>query len=143
MTDYEPVDVQPLPGLTLAAVKQLSASRDDDGFWNDVRFLADRFWTVSDEESRLIRWHHFVLAVGNFKRQAGRRLRPPALCGQADRPPSPAIRRTVCTWTRQLLASPHGRLHARIPHRNSSEQRAKGCRGPRCRPRAASAQARL
>src|SRR6266702_2069663 len=47
-------------------------------------FLADRFWAAREEELRLICWHHLVLAVGNFKRQGGRRLRPPALPGQAD-----------------------------------------------------------
>jgi hypothetical protein len=74
-----------LPGLTLAAVNQLSTSWDDGGLWADVLVLADRFWAASEGVSRLICWHHLVLAVGNLKRQTGRRLRPPALHGQADR----------------------------------------------------------
>jgi hypothetical protein len=68
-----------LPGLTRTAVERLSADWDDGGLWRDVLFLADRFWQARDEELRLLRWHHLVLAVGNFKRENGRRLRPATL----------------------------------------------------------------
>lgn len=44
----------------------------------DIEWLAERFWsTVGDQ--RVVAWHHLVLAVGNFKRQSGRRLRPARL----------------------------------------------------------------
>jgi hypothetical protein len=84
-TDHGQLGAPSLPSLTSTAVNQLSSSWDDGGLWDDVLFLADRFWDASEQESRLIGWHHLVLAVGNFKRQTGRRLRPPALQGQADR----------------------------------------------------------
>jgi hypothetical protein len=44
-----------------------------------VILLADRIWAASGDHARLIAWHHVVLAVGNFKRQRGRRLRPASL----------------------------------------------------------------
>jgi hypothetical protein len=84
-TNCGTIDEQPFPDLTLAAVQQLSATWDDGGLWEDVLFLADRFWAANEEGSRLMCWHHLVLAVGNFKRQTGRRLRPSALHDQADR----------------------------------------------------------
>jgi hypothetical protein len=34
---------------------------------------------ASDAAQRQVAWHHLVLAVGNFKRQSGRRLRPTRL----------------------------------------------------------------
>lgn len=52
---------------------------DDRGLWDDVLFLADQVWNASEDWTRRVSWHHLVLAVGNFKRQGGRRLRPAAL----------------------------------------------------------------
>lgn len=80
----------PLPGLAAEDVRRLSESWDDGGLWNDILWLADRF-VASEGELRSVAWHHLVMAVGNFKRQAGRRLRPLKLAdtdfvGLSDRP---------------------------------------------------------
>lgn len=42
-------------------------------------FLALRVWDADGERERAARWHHLVMAVGNFKRPSGRRLRPEAI----------------------------------------------------------------
>lgn len=73
----------PLPGLDADAVANLAGDWDDGGLWNDVRRLAARFWTAEGSE-RTLAWHHLVLAVGNFKRQPGRRLRPARLTDQPE-----------------------------------------------------------
>lgn len=65
-----------LPGLTPARVIALAGTWDDGGLWADVCWLAERCWENDDAEPLTLRWHHLVLAVGNFKRQSGRRLRP-------------------------------------------------------------------
>lgn len=65
-----------LPGLTPARVIALAGTWDDGGLWADVCWLAERCWKNDDAEPLTLRWHHLVLAVGNFKRQSGRRLRP-------------------------------------------------------------------
>lgn len=52
----------------------------DVGLWGDVALLADRYWSAP-ADGKVAAWHHLVLAVGNFKRDAGRRLRPAALPG--------------------------------------------------------------
>lgn len=41
----------------------------------DIEWLSERFWSTTGDE-HVVAWHHLVLAVGNFKRQSGRRLRP-------------------------------------------------------------------
>lgn len=64
-----------LPGLDGHAIESLATSWDDGGLWADIRWLAERFLTAGDSDAFLA-WHHLVLAVGNFKRQRGRRLRP-------------------------------------------------------------------
>jgi hypothetical protein len=74
-----------LPALTCAAVKNLISGWNDRGLWEDVRILADRFLEASGSEEEALRWHHLVMAVGNFKRQPGRRLRPASLCKPATR----------------------------------------------------------
>lgn len=68
----------PLPGLDAAAIRQLAGSWSDEGFWEDIEWLSERFWLTSGDE-HVAAWHHLVLAVGNFKRQPGRRLRPARL----------------------------------------------------------------
>jgi hypothetical protein len=79
---------QALPGLTRAAVRNLISGWNDGGLWDDVLFLADRFLEArSGEEEQVLRWHHLVMAVGNFKRQSGRRLRPPSPRGLTARSP--------------------------------------------------------
>ncbi len=65
-----------LPGLTASRASALAGTWDDGGLWEDVRWLARRCWLSDDATPISLRWHHLVLAVGNFKRQSGRRLRP-------------------------------------------------------------------
>lgn len=65
-----------IPGFEPAVVERFAATWDDAGLWGDVTALACRFWGAESDEDRTVRWHHLVLAVGNFKRQSGRRLRP-------------------------------------------------------------------
>lgn len=65
-----------LPGLDSDTIRRWAGTWDDGGLWGDVEVLADRFWTSADGTERLTGWHHLVLAVGNFKRESGRRLRP-------------------------------------------------------------------
>jgi hypothetical protein len=77
--DTESEDDEALPGLTVAAVEQFGGKWNDGALWDDVLFLSDRVWSASEDQIRRICWHHFVLAVGNFKRQGGRRLRPASL----------------------------------------------------------------
>ncbi len=60
-------------------VDALNREWADGGLWRDVRWLASEVWRSDGREQR-IRWHHLCLAVGNFKRQPGRRLDP----GQLD-----------------------------------------------------------
>jgi len=45
-----------------------------DGAWEDIRYLARLVFAAcqqSDKTAALSRWHHLLLAVGNYKRQAG------------------------------------------------------------------------
>lgn len=69
----------PLPHLTATSVSHLASSWSDGGLWADVTTLAQLFFAATDDEAATLRWHHLVLAIGNFKRQPGRRLRPAAL----------------------------------------------------------------
>jgi hypothetical protein len=48
----------------------------------DVESLAGALFVTQDKRRLGFLWHHFVLAVGNFKRQPGRRLYPAALTPQ-------------------------------------------------------------
>lgn len=43
------------------------------GGWQDVEYVAWLFLTAdpSDDEQTALRWHHFLMAVGNFKRSTG------------------------------------------------------------------------
>jgi hypothetical protein len=72
-----------LPGLEARVIRKLSETWSDDGLWADVSWLADRFW-VSEKDEQLVAWHHLVMAVGNFKRQSGRRLKPPLLAARLE-----------------------------------------------------------
>lgn len=72
-----------LPGLEASAISGLFETWSDGGLWADVNWLADRFW-ASEKDDRLVAWHHLVMAVGNFKRQRGRRLQPPLLAPRLD-----------------------------------------------------------
>lgn len=74
--DVNWADLHELPGLTISTLHRIGGTWSDGGLWDDVIFLANRFWDANTNDVRLICWHHLVLAVGNFKRQPGRRLRP-------------------------------------------------------------------
>jgi len=65
-----------LLGVPLERVRALANSWSDGGLWDDILWLALQAWSASGENERRMRWHHLVMAVGNFKRQGGRRLRP-------------------------------------------------------------------
>jgi hypothetical protein len=80
-------------GLSANLVVQLANRWTDTGLWEDVMTLSQRFHAAAGEEERRLAWHHLVLAVGYFKRQPGRRLRPAPLhvSPEADAP-QPATR---------------------------------------------------
>jgi hypothetical protein len=65
-----------LPGLTASRALALAQTWNDGGLWDDVLWLGRRCWQTHEPTPLALRWHHLVLAVGNFKRQPGRRLRP-------------------------------------------------------------------
>ena len=94
-----------LPGLTNKRIRNLASRWNDTGLWGDIEYLADRFLAASDGEVDL-RWHHLVLAVGNFKRQGGRRLIPTHL--QPDT--------TTRNQARPIIAVPgHGQVSCDDP----------------------------
>ena len=83
----------PRPHLVMAAasIDALSAqfSPPGDELWGDIRCLAGQFTAASPGSNDwTTRWHHFVLAVGNFKRQGGTRLFPAPL-PQSTAAPTP------------------------------------------------------
>jgi hypothetical protein len=63
-------------GVPAARLRALGETWDDGGLWNDILWLALLARSATDDRERRMRWHHLVMAVGNFKRQNGRRLRP-------------------------------------------------------------------
>lgn len=63
-------------GVPVERIRLLGDSWSDGGLWNDIAWLALRTWEAADDDERRLRWHHLVMAVGNFKRQGGRRVRP-------------------------------------------------------------------
>jgi hypothetical protein len=63
-------------GVPVERIRAVGGAWSDGGLWDDVLLLADLAWTAPDDGERRMRWHHLVMAVGNFKRQNGRRLRP-------------------------------------------------------------------
>jgi hypothetical protein len=69
-------DSDPLPGFTASRARKLATEWDDEGLWADVASLGEQFWAASDAVDRAVRWHHVVLAVGNFKRPRARWLSP-------------------------------------------------------------------
>ena len=74
-------DVDALPGFTASRARKLAAGWDDGGLWDDVAWLGEHFWAATDPADRAVRWHHLVLAVGNFKRPQARWLTPCRLEG--------------------------------------------------------------
>jgi len=82
--DDADVELRPaLPNLDGVAIDQLLMAWGDGGLWQDIEQLAARFW-LAEERNRSISWHHLVMAVGNFKRPRGRRLRPNLGASLAD-----------------------------------------------------------
>ncbi len=80
-------DSDPLPGFTASRARKLAAEWEDKELWDDVAWLGEHFWAASDPVDRAVRWHHVVLAVGNFKRPRARWLRPCRLEGIPIRQP--------------------------------------------------------
>ena len=63
-------------GVPAERIRALGETWDDGGLWDDILWLALLARAATDDRERRMRWHHLVMAVGNFKRQRGRRLRP-------------------------------------------------------------------
>src|SRR5690349_11284816 len=70
------LDCEALPGFTASRAMKLAAGWDDGGLWDDVAWLGEHFWAAAGPADRAVRWHHLVLAVGNFKRPRARWLSP-------------------------------------------------------------------
>lgn len=70
-----------LPGLTAEAIEMLAGKWGGSGgaeLWDDIRRLVTAYDRAAPTD-RTRAWHHLVMAVGNFKRDGGRRLHPPRL----------------------------------------------------------------
>jgi hypothetical protein len=65
--------------LDCAGLRELGEAWSDGGLWEDILWLSLLVWSATDGKDRLSSWHHLVMAVGNFKRQGGRRLQPARL----------------------------------------------------------------
>jgi hypothetical protein len=83
-------DLDPLPGFNAPRGRKLAAGWDDGGLWDDVAWLGEYFWAATDPADRAVRWHHVVLAVGNFKRPRARWLCPCRLEGIGRQQPNVA-----------------------------------------------------
>jgi hypothetical protein len=74
-------------GVPAESIRELGESWSDGSLWDDIIWLATLARASGNETERRMRWHHLVMAVGNFKRQSGRRLRPSSVSPAA----SPAL----------------------------------------------------
>ena len=63
-------------GIPVERIRTFGDAWSDGGLWDDILWLADGVWKATEDDERRMRWHHLVMAIGNFKRQNGRRLRP-------------------------------------------------------------------
>jgi hypothetical protein len=63
-------------GVPAERIRAFGETWDDGGLWDDILWLALLARAATDDRERRMRWHHLVMAVGNFKRQGGRRLKP-------------------------------------------------------------------
>lgn len=66
----------PLDGVIAERVGRWASRWTDTGLWDEVLLLANRVWAAPSSSDQALAWHHLLLAVGNFKRQGGRRIRP-------------------------------------------------------------------
>jgi hypothetical protein len=99
-------------GVPAERIRVFGGAWSDGGLWDDIAWLADRAWAAPDDDERQVRWHHLVMAIGNFKRQNGRRLRPARIApahatahaARHDRFRVPAGPEVICddagSWTR-------------------------------------------
>ncbi|MFV8165788.1 hypothetical protein ACNQVK_27430 [Mycobacterium sp. 134] len=85
-----PPESDPLPGFTASRARRLATDWRDDGLWDDAEWLGRQFWAASTPDDRALRWHHLVLAVGNFKRPRTRWLSPCRLQGIPGQQPRTA-----------------------------------------------------
>jgi|SRR5712691_6187712 len=69
----------PILGVPPSQIRAFGEAWSDGGLWDDIAFLALLAWGAADDRERQMRWHHLVMAAGNFKRQRGRRLRPSSI----------------------------------------------------------------
>lgn len=90
-------------GLPRGRIQALAGAWSDGGLWDDIVWLALLARASADDQERRMRWHHLVMAFGNFKRQGGRRLRPDPVSPatsltavvQSDNFPVPGLGRPV------------------------------------------------
>jgi len=81
--------IAPFDGVAAVDISRWASRWNDTGLWSDVLLLADRVWGASAADERVLAWHHLLMAVGNFKRQGGRRIMP-----AVDLPPARPVSRT-------------------------------------------------
>src|SRR4051812_45535684 len=114
------VDVMPGSAQSASAVPPLGIAGDrlqalaykwpDHGLWDDILWLASIACAPGSEAARAARWHHLLMAVGNFKRPTGRRLWPTRLTPRGRLTLSPnsprlAVPGTSVTFERDAGAS--------------------------------------
>lgn len=95
----------PLPGLDAARIEAFADHWEDQGLWEDVQIIARRLWAAEDEVERAWVWHHLVMAVGNFKRDGGRRLHPVRLAANDSAPDVAAGDTLIVPGSRTALAA--------------------------------------
>ena len=63
----------------------------DRGLWDDVLVLSQILWDQAEgSHEQWTAFHHLLMAVGNFKREGGRRIHAPRLRLRGGVPPSPS-----------------------------------------------------
>jgi hypothetical protein len=68
-------------GVPAERIRALGETLDDGGLWDDILWLALLARAATDGGERRMRWHHLVMAVGNFKRQGGQAAEALAAAG--------------------------------------------------------------
>src|SRR4051812_14454858 len=81
-------------GLSAEEIKALARTFASSGLggWEDIEWLADRFWAPDFDPPRA---HHLLMAVGNFKRQGGTVIHTPERLRDLDAQPT-AARSSAC-----------------------------------------------